>query len=125
MTVHYIGDTVIPIITDVETDDSSEQEEIDLVGEDNSNFLVSGAKSAKGIEINFVLNKMVHPDDKSLEEQRSDVKQLARRHYEQNRFEYGDFDGYLVVETVSFPEQGGSALREGTISGKYLPLQLV
>lgn len=111
----------IPAVTSIETTESSEWEEIDLVDKER-NLLFKGLdNNVQDITINFTLSKQTHSSSKNVELQREDVKTLKENTAEQNDFSYGDSSGKLLIESIDIPESSTERnMRNGSISGKLI-----
>ena len=111
----------IPVVTSIETTESSEWEEIDLVDKEK-NLLFKGLdNNVQDITINFTLSKQAHSSGKNVELQREDVKTLKENTAEQNDFSYGDSSGKLLIESIDIPESSTERnMRNGSISGKLI-----
>jgi len=111
----------IPAITSIETTESSEWEEIDLVDKEK-NLLFKGLdNNVQDITINFILSKQAHSSSKDVEIQRKDVKTLEENAAEQNDFSYGDSSGKILIESIDIAESSTERnIRNGSISGKLI-----
>lgn len=117
----YIGDVALPSIQEVNFSLAQEQEESDMIGKDE-NILSIGSEAAVAVEVSFTLLEKIHPNNLSVEEQEDQVKSLTANEYEENMFEYDGMEGMISVQSVNTPEEGSSdTIREGTLSGLFLP----
>lgn len=117
MTGTTINGVEIPAITNISRSKSKSWEEIDLIGKDQ-NFVFQEPETTEDIQIDFVLNKTVHSQSKTLEAQIADVKSLRNNDPSNNTINYLDIDGHLQIESIDLPEEAGSnVLITGTISG--------
>lgn len=112
-----IGSVEIPVVTNIDRSETREWEEINLV-EENKNILFGQEIQAKSISIDIVLIESLHSQNKSIERQRQDMKDLIDNDYTQNNINYKDISGNLVIESVDIPESSDTKkLIEGSISG--------
>jgi len=111
----------IPAITSIETTESSEWEEIDLVDKEKNLLFKGLGNNVQDITINFTLSKQAHSSSKDVEIQRKDVKTLEENTAKQNDFSYGDSSGKILIESIDFPESSTERnIRNGSISGKLI-----
>lgn len=112
-----INGVEIPAITNIDRSESKPWEEINLVDK-SKNIVFREASETQTINIDFVLAKPIHSQNKNVEKQREDIKSLTSTDYQNNDINYKDVSGKLVVESVDIPEDSGmDTIREGTISG--------
>lgn len=117
---NYIGEVPLTTVQNVSVDDSTEFEEIDLVGKD-SNLIVRSEDGTPGIEIECTLIKQRHPEDKDLGEQAKELKSLVSNDAKENTLNYGEYKGRISVENISIPQNSNqSNLVNATIEGKFL-----
>lgn len=119
----YIGSVPIATINEIQLSSEVEVEEMDIVGED-SNFVIVGENLSDDIEISYTLTKQNHhPENADIEEQREDIKSLISEDAKNNSIRYGDeLEGFVSVEDTDISEDSNlQTIREGTISGKFLP----
>ena len=118
---HYIGDVPVASIQEIDRSIEREIDELDIISED-SNILLNGSAEGEQLEIAFTLTKQNHPEKLEVEEQRSELKELSSKEANQNYIRSGNIDGWVSIEDVSMPESSTlNNIREGTISGIYLP----
>ena len=118
---HYIADVPVASIQELDKSIGREIDELNIISED-SNILLNGNSEGEQLEIAFTLTKQNHPEELEVEEQRSELKELSSKEANQNYIQTGNIDGWISIEDVSIPESSDlNNIREGTISGIYLP----
>lgn len=118
---HNIGGIPIASIQNVTVTNARETNEHNLLEKDK-NLVLSGHRTALEIEIEGTLVQSLHPQTKTVEEQRNEVKTLSSREWKENNFSFDQYDGFLSVEEVSVPEESDSStIRNVTITGRLLP----
>ena len=117
----YIGNTPVSVFEEISIQSGSEFDEIDLIDK-NKNIVLIGDEEGYNIDIDFSLIEDIHPENESIESQRSNVKELASQEASNNFIRTDKLDGWLSIESISFPEDSELRnLRNGVISGIYLP----
>lgn len=117
----YIGDVEIATINEVSPTQEKTTEEIDALGLEDP-VVSEMDPGLETLNIPVTLLKQVHSEDKSVQEQRKDVKSLLRRLAGENAFDYLDWAGWLSIEEVNVPyDEDQRNIITGTISAKYLP----
>lgn len=116
-----IGEVEIPIVSDIETEDTASVTEINSIA-DIDHVSVKHESQVTAIGIEGFLNQEIHSQSLSLEEQVSRVKDLRLRSVEENSINYGEYKGHILVENVDINENLDSViLEEVTIEGRYFP----
>ena len=117
---YYIGDVEIPVINNIDTDDGVSVEELNLVDKDY-NIALYGEREGIDMSIEFSLVERLSEQEKSIEEQRRDIKRLSNNHFKYNTMDMYGYKGWISVEEVSIPEESSvPTYREGEISGKFI-----
>lgn len=113
-----IGTTYIGNITDVDSESLKTVEDMDIVDRE-SPFLYVKDSPLEHLTINIALTP---EDNRTIEEQRENIKALVDSNLKDNDFAYMDWYGYLSVESVDIPRSGDQKnIRFGTIEAKYFP----
>ena len=116
-----IGSTEITTIQEFSIESSSSVDEIDIVDED-FNVLFDEETSLYSVNITGTLVEPLSLQDKTIEEQRNDIKDLVMREFTENTIISGPFKGFLSVQDVSIPEDSDlKTIREVEISSLYVP----
>lgn len=118
----YIGNVPVASIQNVSLSRTQGKTEIDIVDKD-SNIVIYGSDEGYEIQIDFTLLKQLHPQQKPIEEQKTEIKSLVENKYSDNDFVYGKLiGGFVLLNEVSLPESSDSSnIIVGTTSGLYLP----
>lgn len=120
-----IGDITIPIVASVDDDREREVDEfasLPSASTDVDNTAVSHEPSVRTVRFNGFLVESLHPDNLSLEEQKERVKTLRTNDATANGFQYRDYKGHLMVESVDLVDNSDSRIvHEVGVEGRYLP----
>jgi hypothetical protein len=115
-----IGSVEIPVVTNIDRSESRGWKEINLVDKDKT-ILFGQEIQAKSISIDIVLIESLHSQNKPIERQRQDIKDLIDNDYTQNDINYKDISGKIVIESVDIPKTSDTRnLIQGNISGYLL-----
>lgn len=116
-----IGDVEIPIVTAIIEMDQTTVDEIK--NNDVDNVVVQHEPDMTMLTISGFLNREVHSTQKSLSEQREQLKNLRDRDFEANTFDYNVYDGLLMIETAQVIENSldSAILEEVEIEAWYFP----
>lgn len=116
-----IGDVEIPIVTGIIEMDQTTVDEIK--NNDVDNVVVQHEPDMTMLTISGFLNKEVHSSQKTLNEQRKDLKQLRERDFESNTIDYNVYDGLLMIESAQVIENSldSAILEEVEIEAWYFP----
>lgn len=120
-TTMNIGDVEIPIVTAIIEMDQTTVDEIK--NNDVDNVVVQHEPDMTMLTISGFLNREVHSTQKSLSEQREQIKNLRDRDFEANTFDYNVYDGLLMIETAQVIENSldSAILEEVEIEAWYFP----
>lgn len=120
-----IGNTIVPIVSNVNDDEQADVEEfanLSSTSTDVDNTAVQHEPSVKTIRFDGFLNAEVHPNGLSLAEQKEAVKSLRKNDVTENGFQYRDYRGHLMVESVDLTDNSDSRIvHEVSIEGRYFP----
>lgn len=117
-----IGDVELPIVADIEVQEEADVTEIKDGFKHLDSTPVKHSPSVDTIIISGFTNQEVHSGNLSLSEQKSRLKALRKNDVTQNSFTYGEFNGYLLIEDVSFSDTSDSKIiNDVEITARYFP----
>lgn len=120
-----IGSVEIPIIFNIEESSETEVDEIDPLpqqGNEIDPVVVKHEPSVQQLTIIGYLNEELHSSNKTLSEQKKDIKGLRDNSVTDNTFTYRNYNGHLLVEDVSFSDNlQNSIVNEVQLDVRYLP----
>jgi len=116
-----IGDVEIPIVTGIIEMDQTTVDEIK--NNDVDNVVVQHEPDMTMLTISGFLNEEVHSSQKTLDDQRKDLKELREADFESNTFDYNVYDGLLMIESAQVIENSldSAILEEVEIEAWYFP----
>ena len=114
-----IGEIEIPIVSDIIPSKEAEATEIKS---DIENVVVKHHSKVQTIVFIGFLNEEVHSENKTIEEQKIDIKKLRTNSVEENSINYKDLKGHLLVEEVDLNDNSDSKIvKEVEITTRYFP----
>lgn len=116
-----IGDIQIPIVSLIQEMNEANVDEIK--NNDVGNVVVQHEPDMTMISFGGFLNREAHKDHLPIAEQRKQLETLRERDFENNRFEFRDYDGWLMIENISVIEDSfdSAIVEEVEIEAWYYP----
>lgn len=116
----FIGNSEIPIVSNI---DSSASGEFDEIQPTNTKTILENHESEMlSLTIEGFVNEELHSSSLSLEEQKDNIRSLKSNEVVENAFNYKDWKGHLLVETIDFTDTSDSRIiNEVEIDAKYFP----
>lgn len=115
----YIGNVELSAIENIESEDTGQYTEIDVLNSD-ANLLARGAGSVTKLTVDFALFEGYGSEATSLEDKRDAVKGLLSQPANKNAIDYGEYYGHLAVAQVEIPRENPTLMR-GRLTALYLP----
>lgn len=117
---HFIGDTEITAITNI--DPSKSRPETNVKGLGTSPFDSQHSPDREEISITAMLIKDLHSDELGVDNQKDNIRSLVQSDIGDKSFTYRDYAGFLSVNNISLSMSGEmSNLREVTMEATYHP----
>lgn len=116
-----IGSVEIPVVSGIVEMDQTEIDEIK--NNDIDNVVVQHEPDMTMLEIVGFLNQEVHSQDKTLSQQKTEVKSLRNSNVDNNTFQFNIYDGKLMIDSVEVVENSldSAILHEVNIEAWYFP----
>lgn len=116
----FIGNSEIPIVSNI---DSSASGEFDEIQPTNTKTILENHEAEMlSLTIEGFVNEELHSSSLSLEEQKDNIRSLKTNEVVENGFNYKDWKGHLLVETIDFTDTSDSRIvNEVKIDVKYFP----
>ena len=120
-----IGNFELPIVYDVEELDSASVDEVPTLpprSKDLENVAIKHESGMKTIVIYGFLNPHLHSSNKSLSDQKEDIRDLRKTDVSQNSINYKHYKGHLLIEEVNVVENSESKIiSDVEIRATYFP----
>jgi len=117
-----IGSVELPIIFAFDETKEAEVDEIRDPFKYSENVPVKHSARPSRFVITGYVNEIEHSKGKALEQQKKDLKQLRMKSVTDNSFEWKEYKGHLLIESINFTDSGDNRIvNEVEIDGRYLP----
>lgn len=117
-----IGDVELPIVSDIEEQEQAEVSEIKDGFKHIDSVTVQHKPSIQTIIISGFVNEELYSSNKTISEQKSDIKSLRQLNIEDNTIDYRDYKGHLLIENINFGDNPDSKIiNDVEIEARYFP----
>lgn len=117
-----IGNVELPIVSEVEEQEGAEVDEVKDAFKSIGSTGVKHQTDVKSLIITGFVNQELHTNSLSIEEQKRKIKRLQYNFKLENNFVYGDYKGYLLVDSVDLSDTTESKIiNEVEIESRYFP----
>jgi len=114
-----IGSVKLPIVSNI---DEQEQADVSEIKSEIDSVAVKHNSEVRDLIISGFLNKEVHSSSLSIDEQKDEIKSLRLKEKKDNRIDFRNFKGYLLVQSVNVDENTDSKIiKEIELECRYFP----